>query len=191
MALHATTSAILKSDVTRYRFELALLTQQQVVLASGKVVQVNPRSHPDLYRALRGGSNNFGIVTRFNLKTFEQGKVWGGIISYAYGNVSQQTQYVTDFTTNLGQGGDPYASMETTFLFNATGGVSAGNILGYTKDEPFPAIFKNFTDAGPRLESTLRSTTLHNLTVEAGAGTYLQIPREEYIRYLESVTNPC
>jgi hypothetical protein len=39
---------------------------------------VNHFSHPDLYYALRGGGNNFGIVTRFDMETFPQGKMWGG-----------------------------------------------------------------------------------------------------------------
>ena len=41
----------------------------QVVLANGKIVNANARSHPDLYFALRGGGNNFGIVTRFGMPT--------------------------------------------------------------------------------------------------------------------------
>jgi hypothetical protein len=50
----------------------------QVVLANGSIINVNYASHPDLYFALRGGGNNFGIVTRFDLDTYEQGGMWGG-----------------------------------------------------------------------------------------------------------------
>lgn len=31
-----------------------------------------------MYWALRGGSNNFGIVTHFDLETYPQGQLWGG-----------------------------------------------------------------------------------------------------------------
>jgi hypothetical protein len=56
----------------------------EVVLANGSISQVNYKSHPDLYFALRGGGNNFGIVTRFDLETYAQGKVWGGQVLYIF-----------------------------------------------------------------------------------------------------------
>lgn len=52
----------------------------QVVLANGTICNANANSHPDLWYALKGGSNNFGVVTRIDLKTFAQGKFWGGSI---------------------------------------------------------------------------------------------------------------
>ncbi|KAK2042422.1 FAD-binding domain-containing protein [Colletotrichum somersetense] len=51
----------------------------EVVLANGSVVDVSHSTHPDLYRALRGGGNSFGVVTRFDLDLFVQGPLWGGL----------------------------------------------------------------------------------------------------------------
>lgn len=48
----------------------------QVVLPSGILVDVTEKSHPDLFKALKGGSNNFGIVTAFEFTAFEQGDFW-------------------------------------------------------------------------------------------------------------------
>ncbi|KAK9490787.1 FAD binding domain-containing protein [Lipomyces doorenjongii] len=53
-----------------------------VVLASGHVVNVNPNSYTDLYWALRGGGNNFGIVTRVALSKHSQGSLWSGSLIY-------------------------------------------------------------------------------------------------------------
>lgn len=36
----------------------------EVVLADGSIVNANPRENPDLYKSLKGGSGNFGFVTR-------------------------------------------------------------------------------------------------------------------------------
>ena len=47
----------------------------QVVLASGQIVNANLTSRPDLFAALKGGTNNFGIVTSFDMRVFPQGKV--------------------------------------------------------------------------------------------------------------------
>jgi hypothetical protein len=41
---------------------------------------------PILYFALRGGGNNFGIVTRFDLVTFPQGDLWVGSETFLYSN---------------------------------------------------------------------------------------------------------
>ncbi|KAF7557419.1 hypothetical protein G7Z17_g737 [Cylindrodendrum hubeiense] len=49
----------------------------EVVLASGHIVNASPIANADLYWALRGGGgSNFGIVTRFDLASFEQGDMW-------------------------------------------------------------------------------------------------------------------
>lgn len=40
---------------------------------------MNPLSHPDLFFAFRGGGSKFGIVTRFDMKTFPDEGAWGGI----------------------------------------------------------------------------------------------------------------
>ncbi|KAK6339668.1 hypothetical protein TWF718_009064 [Orbilia javanica] len=42
----------------------------QVVLANGWVVNANANANADLFRALKGGSSNFGIVTRIDLYTW-------------------------------------------------------------------------------------------------------------------------
>lgn len=48
------------------------------MLANGSIAQVNPTTHPDLFWALRGGGNQFGIVTHFDLETYPQAEIWGG-----------------------------------------------------------------------------------------------------------------
>ncbi|KAL2853472.1 hypothetical protein BJY01DRAFT_232235 [Aspergillus pseudoustus] len=48
---------------------------RHVVLANATVVTVAEQSNPDLFWALRGGANNFGIVTYFTLRVFPQGEV--------------------------------------------------------------------------------------------------------------------
>ncbi|KAJ7229968.1 hypothetical protein GGX14DRAFT_553471 [Mycena pura] len=42
----------------------------EVVLADGTIVVATTHSHPDLYWAIKYGSTNFGIVTRFDMTTF-------------------------------------------------------------------------------------------------------------------------
>ena len=45
----------------------------ELVLASGEVIEVNKDTHPELLWALRGGGGNFGVVTRFTMKSYKFG----------------------------------------------------------------------------------------------------------------------
>ena len=50
--------------------------------------------NPDLWRALKGGSNNFGIVTRFTAYSFPSTKIWSGFL---YMPASQATKVLAAF----------------------------------------------------------------------------------------------
>lgn len=80
----------------RYGLVCDNVINYELVLPYGKVVNVNSSSSPDLFKALKGGSNNFGVVTRFNIRTFESGPFWGGEVLYPITTISQQ---VTAFVT--------------------------------------------------------------------------------------------
>ncbi|UNI17425.1 hypothetical protein JDV02_003768 [Purpureocillium takamizusanense] len=60
----------------------------EVVTASGRVVHATPTAFPKLYWALRGGGNNFGIVTSFTFETIPlpKGQMWGGTRTYLESN---------------------------------------------------------------------------------------------------------
>jgi hypothetical protein len=55
----------------------------ELVTASGLILTVNENAFPDLYWALRGGGNNFGLVTQFNVAAIaREPKMWGGMRTY-------------------------------------------------------------------------------------------------------------
>ncbi|KAF5340904.1 hypothetical protein D9758_012165 [Tetrapyrgos nigripes] len=61
----------------------------EVVLADGSIVNANATSHPDLFWALKLGSTNYGIVTRFDTFTYPLKDVWSGLRVYPV--TSQET----------------------------------------------------------------------------------------------------
>lgn len=65
---------------TREGFIADNVINYEIVLASGEIVNTNKNENTDLLIALRGGGNNFGIVTRYDLRTFKQGSFWGGSV---------------------------------------------------------------------------------------------------------------
>ena len=72
----------------------------EVILASGEIVNANAREKSDLCAALKGGSNNFGIVSRIELPTFEQGRMWRGALYYENTTFPQLFKAFNDFTTD-------------------------------------------------------------------------------------------
>jgi FAD/FMN-containing dehydrogenase len=59
------------------------LIAAEVVTAGGDVLQVSAQEHSDLFWALRGGSGNFGVVTRFEFQLHEVGPdLLSGLIVY-------------------------------------------------------------------------------------------------------------
>ncbi|MCJ1395726.1 hypothetical protein MMC18_008612 [Xylographa bjoerkii] len=137
----------------------------EVVLASGEVVNANTSSHPDLFFALKGGSNNFGVVTRFDLKTFTQGNIWGGSIGYEISTKDQQLEAFSRFTdaNNV----DIYATLIHGYAWiEGQNRWLISNNYVYTKPEPYPEIFEGFMSIEPYIYNGMRITTTTVLAIE-------------------------
>jgi hypothetical protein len=143
----------------------------QVVLASGKIVNANAKENTDLWTALRGGTNNFGIVTRFDMALFPQGKLWGGSVYYDVSKFPDQLQALSNFLTTVD---DEYAHLLISIGFAAAaGGNLAQNMVFYTRDEPDPPSLRPFsTGIQPQIDAlrSLRSGTLKNFADEQAVG---------------------
>lgn len=67
--------------VPRVGFCCDQIVNAEVVLADGRVINANENEHQDLWRALKGASaGNFGIVTRFDIKTLPWEGLWAGML---------------------------------------------------------------------------------------------------------------
>jgi FAD/FMN-containing dehydrogenase len=101
----------------RYGFVCDNLESIELVMADGKVENVSSTAHPDLFRALKGGSNNFGVVTKFRMRTFPSGEFWGGQVYY---NMSTVDQQLAAFEKVVGSPDfDPYAAMIHSYAWSA------------------------------------------------------------------------
>jgi hypothetical protein len=66
----------------RHGWGVNTLEGLEVVLGNGTIIEVNREAHSDLFWAMKGGSNNFGIVTRYDLRTFPMTAAYGGLIMW-------------------------------------------------------------------------------------------------------------
>lgn len=149
----------------RYGFVCDQVLNFEVALADGQIVNANATSNPDLWFALKGGSNNFGIVTRFDLKAFHQGKIWGGSI---YNPITTLPDQINAFVgLNNATSYDPNAALINTYGYTSQmGSWVVTNLLVYTKRQVNPPVLRPFTDIKPQLGSTMRLTNLSDVTYE-------------------------
>lgn len=94
----------------------------EVVLGDGSIVQANEEENPDLFKALKGGSNNFGIVTRFDMKTFDApaGGIYGGLVFMLY---DQKDAVLDQFHRFISINADNRDDTETvSFIWAGDGG---------------------------------------------------------------------
>ncbi|KAJ3468287.1 hypothetical protein MRS44_002352 [Fusarium solani] len=57
--------------INKYGFTMDNVVSYDVVLGNGTQVVANKSSNPDLFWALKGGGSSFGLVTKFELKTYD------------------------------------------------------------------------------------------------------------------------
>ncbi|TQN67661.1 Bifunctional solanapyrone synthase, partial [Colletotrichum shisoi] len=73
-----------RAQAGRWRIGLLTGKASQVVLADGSVVRAASDENPDLFRALKGGGGNFGLVTKYKLRHFPSHNIFGGITIFPY-----------------------------------------------------------------------------------------------------------
>ena len=115
---------------------------------------------------MRGGGNNLGIVTRFDLVTFEQGQLRGGVKSYsgAAANVFI-LKALHSFGDNASQ--DPDAAVIVGFAY-LEGQYFAINNYQYAKPVENLSILHEFMDI-ESISSKMRFSNLADVVIELKA----------------------
>ncbi|KAJ0116703.1 FAD-binding domain-containing protein [Diaporthe amygdali] len=149
------------------------VTNFEVVLASGEIVNANAAENADLWRALRGGGNNLGVVTRFDLRTFKQGPFWGGAVLYFPPSFPGQVEALVRELTR------PDASPETHLMLSIgysasymqLGGYLCLNQVYHTGMAERPDVLDPFVTVSPQVEQL---NTMRALTLREAAGEQAQ-----------------
>ncbi|KAL4872573.1 hypothetical protein BDV12DRAFT_161787, partial [Aspergillus spectabilis] len=113
----------------------------EVVTPWGFIITASATQNTDIYWALRGGGNNFGIVTKFNMYTLESTEMWGGEVIYLQ---SEFPQVISAFIDVINHAEDD-GHAQQWLAFVQSGGVPlASTEITYTKNESWPAIFSSY-----------------------------------------------
>lgn len=112
---------------------------------------------------MRGAGITFGIVTRFELKTFDLGQIWGGVSAFAH---KHETAIFDAFNKFIHANLDPLAEI---FLI-ATDMKKDGNsvytmVMSHSNPQSETTVFDDFKRLTPLFSST-QVRTLENLCDE-------------------------
>ena len=141
------------------------IIEYEIVLANGTITSASETQNPDLWRALKGGGGNFGIVTRFTSKSFPSTKIWGGYLYWPYFQAPKVLKALHEFGKL--EVVDEYASSPIISLAykQVLGFKAMGGMMVYTKPERWPQILSGFNVVW-RLWSTVKIRALGDMASE-------------------------
>ncbi|KAJ7017545.1 FAD-binding domain-containing protein [Mycena alexandri] len=164
-----------------------IVVSYELVKPNGDIVTVTQTSSPDLFFALKGGYNNFGIVTQFTYKAFPIDKVWGGLIAYG---AAQTAEFNTAFANFAANAADPKAALVSGYALDATGAPIVGNIMFYDGPTPPPGVFDAFLKI-KNISSDIGTRTLSSLVASAPqtlpAGTRGYFNTMSFFEYTDAI----
>ncbi|KAF3358586.1 Protein phosphatase 2C-like protein 1 [Verticillium dahliae VDG1] len=137
--------------------------EYEVVLSSGRVVKASASENTDLFWALKGGSNNFGIVTKFTLRTFPSKRVFAGAYTVGGDDIDAFLQAIANYSAfNT----DPLSHIVPMVVpSDAENSVGSAILFYDSETETRPACFEPFF-AIPAIANTLAFKTVADFAVE-------------------------
>ncbi|KAI1131761.1 hypothetical protein F5Y10DRAFT_275322 [Nemania abortiva] len=138
----------------RKGFACDTVIQFEVVLADGSIILADAQQSSDLFWALKGGSNNFGVVTSFKMETYEGTRIWGGVTFYPKSISYQAIKNLTAFTEDL-----PNALDSSMLCFFAHTDVVVAMVALQADGEPSSFNLQPWREL-PSIFSTCRPTTM-------------------------------
>ncbi|KAH7014426.1 6-hydroxy-D-nicotine oxidase [Microdochium trichocladiopsis] len=147
----------------------------EVVLADGRIINANRDEHADLHKVLKGGSSNFGIVTRIDMQTVPTGGLWGGQIVYPLSTTNAHIDAYVHWVANISS--YPAGSAVTFWAYTPASGIIVSAALHDTSGAEWSSpAYDDFRTIGPQVQDTLRRDSHLNFTVELEEPTgYRQI----------------
>jgi hypothetical protein len=165
----------------------------QVVLANGDIVEANanqnadlwqvsiypnltsPYSHTDSPKAMKGGSGNFGLITRIDLYPIEfvdrnNPVIWGGNLLYKPESGPAVIDALIDFTANVPNDENSSSIVYWAYLPAIAGGTILNAAIENTKGEVKPPAFNSYYAVPDIQDDTTVTEKLSKVTKDLGSG---------------------
>ena len=144
--------------------------QFEVVLADGRIVTASATDNPDLFTVLKGGNNNFGIVTQIHFRTFKYDGMWGGLVVYPETTIQDHFKALINFSNNVEK--NPKSSAIVMPVYQSSAGADLV-LVAYDHAEPVvrPAAFDEFLAIPGNISDTTAVTNMSNLAAALAGST--------------------
>ncbi|KAL2760353.1 hypothetical protein ACRALDRAFT_1067077 [Sodiomyces alcalophilus JCM 7366] len=169
---------------TQYGWAANSVLEYELVLPNATVISVTDSTHPDLFRALKGGGNAYGVVASFLLQAYPQGEIWGGVLFYLStpSTDAAMLRAIRDFTEHYP---DEKAAVIPTAILAGAGVLNLWVVFAYYNGpEPPAGTFDNFTAIGP-FANTCRRQSYHQLLTSNNFGVL-----EDMVYHIGTETMP-
>ncbi|QRW20987.1 FAD-binding domain protein [Rhizoctonia solani] len=141
-------------------FSANTVLSYEIVLASGEIAIVTSQSNKDLFKALKGGTSNFGVVTSFTLEAYPINHVYAGFLFYDPGQYDRLFSLL-EIYDRKGVEADPKTHMVPTFICNPSKNIDMARFYTFHSDPITtpPPVFKPFFDV-PTVQRTVQVKTV-------------------------------
>ncbi|KAJ5150790.1 uncharacterized protein N7500_010979 [Penicillium coprophilum] len=159
--------------INKYGFAMDNVASYDIVLGNGTLTTASAITNPDLFWALKGGANNYGIVTKFTFKTYSMPQISTTIQIFNETSTPAFSQAICDWA--VGNSDSPVAAGSViTMTYNTTTKQMSSSLLGVQAgiSNP-PSEFRNFT-AIPGVSKT------HNITTGKQWASNLDTPKQMF-----------
>ncbi|KAM5346655.1 hypothetical protein ACJ41O_009660 [Fusarium nematophilum] len=146
----------------------------QLVLANGEIVEANANENADLWQAMKGGTGNFGLITRIDMIPIEFEEkdnpvIWGGNLLYSPSAGPDVINALVDFTENVEDDEDSSSIVYWAYLPALAGGTILNAAIENTKAKVKPPAFDGYY-AIPDHQDTTKVDRMSTVTKELGSG---------------------
>jgi hypothetical protein len=146
----------------------------EVVLANGSIVNANSTHNSDLWVALKGGSANFGLVTKFDMYSipFEdptKPEIWGGNLIYNLSAEAEVIDAFVDFANNIDKDQNSSSIIYWAYI-PASGGMLLNAALENTWAISNASAFDGYKNISDITADTTAVDDMATITEELGSG---------------------
>ncbi|KAF9872407.1 FAD binding domain-containing protein [Colletotrichum karsti] len=155
----------------KYGMACDSVVRYEVVLANGTVVTATSTTHHDLWKSLKGGLNNLGLVTRFDMQAFPAHDAYGGIMAFPYTQAAALFETFDAMIRNNPQ--NPAEHGFVSLSWSPASGSSAAFVLANVDGVANSTSFAGLGDLNPIIDTRAR-TPISGLVkqLEGGLGLY-------------------